>query len=112
MKKTAAWLLLFALLLPLLLSCEGEDKDILGLIIAYQGPEIDTVEHEFTSDEFYVIAVYPNNVDKELKSSDFKTELEKLENGYFVIKITYRGYEDYAYVRCHVPVYPSELGGS
>ncbi len=114
MRKTTALALLFALLFTLgalLCSCgDDKDEDLLGLAVAYVGPEITSAEHEFTPDEFYVVAAYPNNVDKTLESRDFKVELEDLDKGFFIVKITYRGHEQYAHVRCNVPVYPSELG--
>ena len=119
MKRITARVLPLALLLVLLVltaalsSCGGKDEkdeDLLGLFVEYVGPEITTTEHEFTPDEFCVIAAYPNNIDKELDSKDFSVELDSLNGGRFTVKITYRGHEQYAYVECHVPVYPSELG--
>ncbi len=117
MKKTALLrVLLFALLVSALTaglcSCGGKDKDVVGLVVEYTGPEITSTEHKFTEDEFHVIAAYLNKPDKELTSRDFKVGLESLNEGVFTVKVTYRGFEQYVYVKCSVPVYPSELGGN
>ena len=109
-KKIIACLLAAVALLLALPSCGGVDKDLLGLVVAYQGPELKTTDHVFSPDEFYVIASYPNNVDKVLESRDFKVESAGMEQGYYIVKVIYRGFEQLAYVKCGVPVYPSELG--
>ena len=113
MKKiTAALLLLTVLLAALALSsCGGEDKDILGLIVAYKGGPVTTTDHVFTPDEFYVIATYPNNVDKTLESTDFTVENAGMQQGYYIIKVIYRGFEEETYVKCEIPIYPSDFEG-
>ena len=95
---------LAATLLLLLLTLTACEEEPIGLIAAYTGEEVTTTDHVFTTDDFYVIASFENSADKTLSSKDFTIE----HHGYFIIKVKYKGYEDYTYVHCAVPVYPSD----
>ena len=104
--KTVTRLAATLLLLVLTLTACGEEP--IGLIAAYTGEEVTTTDHVFTTDDFYVIASFENSADKTLSSKDFTIEQEGMDHGYFIIKVKYKGYEDYTYVHCAVPVYPSD----
>ena len=104
----ALLLALIFLLLPLTASC-GKDKvkEPIGLIVVYTGPEIYDTQHVFTSDDFSVLASYEDGSDEYVH--DYTFEVTGLEAGYYVLNFSYNGCETEAYVRCHVPIYPSDL---
>ena len=109
--KTAACALLSLLLiLPLLLaSCGGDKNPIIGLVASYRGEDVTSTDHEFTKDEFFVVASYDDGTfEQDVK--DYEFEVTGLQEGYYNIRFTYKGFTTEAYVRCNVAVYPSQLG--
>ena len=108
-RRLAALLLALTLLvLPFTASC-GKDKGKvpIGLIVVYTGPEIYDTQHVFTSDDFSVLASYEDGTDEYVH--DYTFTQDGLNAGYFLFTFSYNGYETEAYVRCNVPIYPSEL---
>ena len=104
--------LLSALLAALLLLCAlpacGKDKEVpIGLIVAYNGPEVTTTDHVFEKSDFTVIASYEDGHDE--YPSDFEFEQVGLDSGYYVLRFSYDGFETESYVRCNVAVYPSDM---
>ena len=109
-KKIRLAALTLALVLALgavLTACGEEKKEVIGLMIAYMGPSITTTEHEFTPEEFYVIATYADG-SQETLSGGYTVTYDHMEAGYFVLKVSYMGYEDLTGVLCEIPIYPSD----
>ena len=103
--------LLLALTLLALLSAAscGKDKQKtpIGLIVVYTGPDIYDTVHTFTKDDFSVLASYEDGTDEYV--DDYTFEQKGLDAGFYLFDFEYNGYTTEAYVRCHVPIYPSEL---
>lgn len=108
-RRLAVLVLAAALLcssLLLLASC-GKDKEVpLGIIPVYIGPDVYTTDHEFKKEDFQLIASYADGRDE--YPEDFEFEMTGLESGYYCFMFYYRGLETEGYVRCNVPVYPSD----
>ena len=101
-------LALILMLLPFAVSCGKEKvKEPIGLIVVYTGPDVTDTRHTFTNDDFSVLASYEDGTDEYVH--DYTFEVTGLEAGYYVLNFTYNGCETEAYVRCHVPIYPSDL---
>ena len=109
--RFAAGLLILALLLslPVLFSSCGKDKKEtpLGLVVVYMGEDVYETDHVFSPDDFTVLASYADGRDEYVH--DFEFEQTGLEQGFYIFRIAYCGCETEAYVRCSVPVYPSDL---
>ena len=103
---TAALLILLSATLAV--SC-GKDKgkEPIGLIVVYTGPDVYDTQHVFSADEFTVLASYEDGTDEYVH--DFEFEQTGLEQGYYIFHVAYNGCETEAYVRCDVPIYPSQL---
>lgn len=99
-KFAAAGLTLLALV-----SCGG--PELLSIMPAYKGEPVTSTYHEFTKDDFYVIASYDNGEDKVI--TDFEFEVQGMENGYYVINITYEDMDNPVYVPINVQIYPSDF---
>jgi len=99
---------LILLLLPVTASCGKEKaKEPIGLVVVYTGPDVTDTRHTFTNDDFSVLASYEDGSDEYVH--DYTFEVTGLEAGYYILNFTYNGYETEAYVRCQVPIYPSDL---
>ena len=100
---------LCACLAALLLFCACDDgkKDVLGIVPSYNGAPVTTTDHEFSKDDFIVIASYADGRDDII--SDYEFEGVGLKEGYFIIEFTYGKAGNPLYVKCDVPVYPSDL---
>ena len=111
----AALIVLCALILcALLCGCTGEggnkeDYPVpIGLIVYYMGPDVKTTDHVFSADDFAVIASYEDGTDENV-SEGFEFEQLGLKDGYYFFRVAYHGCETTdVYVRCSVPVYPSD----
>lgn len=101
-------LLLFCSCCVCLSSCKDK-KTPIGLVVVYNGPDVTVTDKEFSAGEFLVLASYDDGTDEYVQ--DFEFEMIGLKQGYYVFTFTCRGYETEAYVRCHVPIYPSEKEG-
>ena len=96
------------LVLPFAVSCGKEKpKEPVGLIVVYTGPDVYDTVHTFTKDDFSVLASYEDGTDEYVH--DYTFEMTGLDAGFYLFKFAYNGYETEAYVRCHVPIYPSEM---
>ena len=101
-------LLLSALLGTSFASCGKDDEEVpVGLVVIYLGPDVTTTDHVFTHGDFSVLASYADGHDE--YPDDFEFEQTGLEAGYYVFTFKCRGAETEAYVRCNVPVFPSDL---
>ena len=107
---TAALLALLVLALSVfaLASCGKDDEEVpIGLVVTYTGPDVTTTDHVFSHDDFSVIASFADGHDE--YPDDFEFEQTGLEAGYYILNFTCRGAETEVYVRCHVPVFPSDM---
>ncbi|MBQ3708533.1 MAG: hypothetical protein II889_11590 [Clostridia bacterium] len=107
-KKTAALALLLALTLCLCLS-SCHKNPVIGLVAAYMGEDATTTDYTFTKDDFYVVASYEDGT-FEQGVKDYEFEVVGLDEGYYILNFTYKGFTSESYVKCHVAVYPSEMG--
>ena len=110
--RRAAAFLAALLLLPAFPSCVKDKENHrgetpIGLIVMYNGPEVTDTRHVFSPDEFSVLASYEDGTDEYVDG--FELEQVGLDRGYYILRVSYNGYETEAYVRCHVAIYPSEL---
>lgn len=103
--KILAVVLVLAVLASALSAC---GNPVIGLMAAYTGPDVTTTDHEFTKDEFYVVASYEDGTFEE-GVDDYEFEVKGLEEGYYILSFTYKGCTNEAYVKCNVAVYPSDL---
>ena len=109
--RIAALLLAAVLLLPVLVSC-GDGKEVISVVAAYIGPEVTTTDRVFTKDDFYVVASYADGTFEDpVPAKKYEFEMTGMEEGYYIFNFTYRGFTQEAFVKCNVPIYPSEMGG-
>ena len=109
LKKIVKTLGTGAVLLAMLASCGG--PKLIGLIPVYNGETPTTTTHEFKAEDFLVIATYDDGTDKELAAGEFKFEVTDMEDGIYVINITYKGMENECYVPMDLSIYPSDNNG-
>jgi len=95
-----------ALMLAVCLASCDDGEEVLGILPSYMGPPVTTTDHEFTKDDFYVLANYEN---RDESIDDYEFYIEGMENGYYVIQFTYKDVSNPLYVKCDVPIYPSDL---
>lgn len=111
-RKTLSALVLSLLLLftAALSSCGGVDDEnpVVGLTAAFLGGDVTTTDHEFTKDEFYIVASYEDGTFEE-GITDYELEVKGLMSGYYVLDFTYKGYTHETYIRCNIPIYPSDF---
>ena len=106
--KRIAVLLCAVLILTLTLAaCDKGGKNVIGIIPAYMGGDITVTDYEFTKDDFFVLANYEDGTDASV--TDYTIASVKLDQGYYVIRIEYEGVGNNCYVKCRVPVYPSDF---
>ena len=96
------------LLLPFSLAGCEKEKVPINLYVVYQGPEVTTTDKVFKAEEFLVLASYEDGTDEYVH--DFEFEQKGLKEGFYIFTFSCRGYETEEYVRCHVPVFPSDKG--
>lgn len=107
MKKILSALLLTVMLLACV-SCGGPEA--LGIVPSYMGPPITVTDYEFTKDDFLVIASFDDGTDKTI--DDYEFELVGLQEGYYILEFTYQDVGNPLYIKCEVPVYPSDIEGA
>lgn len=100
---------LLSVILLCCVSCGGGD-DAIGLVPSYRGPVVTTTDYEFTKDDFLVIASYDDG--RDVFVSDYEFEVVGLREGYFIIEFTRGELSNPLYVKCEVPVYPSDVEGA
>lgn len=113
MKKRIAALLLAVICLALTaVSCKKDTKQdgLLGLVATYVGEPVKDTRHEFSKDDFQVIAAYEDGSNKTLTDYDFK--IDRLQDGYYLLSFTYGDKTNYCFVPCEVSVYPSDSAQS
>ena len=104
-------ILLAALMLTALIGCEKEagDKPIDGLLEImpqYIGETVTDTTHEFKKSDFKVLAVFTNNITKEV--TDYTFEQDGMIYGSYVIHFSYGGVENDLYVECDMNFFPSD----
>ena len=105
MKKILCAVLVLVTLTLCLASC-GDNREVLGILPSYMGLPITTTDYEFTKDDFYVLANY---ADGDESIDDYEFYLQGMENGYFVLHFSYKDVTNLLYVKCEVPIYPSDM---
>ena len=106
LKKTLRTIGAGAVLLAMLASCGG--PELLGVIPVYNGPEVTTTTHQFNNEDFLVIASFADGTDKELAADEFEIAVDGMEEGYYIISVTYKGEENECYVPMNLAIYPSD----
>ncbi len=110
MKKTIRFALTGFLLIILMMvvsSCSsGGEKKILEVTPIYMGEDITTTDHVFTEDDFMVSVSYTDGTDEFAHGYDI--EVTGMKDGYYFVKITYKGVSNTAYVPCNVDVWPTD----
>ena len=90
-----------AVMLLTLVSCGR--TEVVAIQATYIGESITEVDHEFSKEDFDVYAVYSDDSTKTI--TDYEFELEKMIEGYFHVKFTYEGEENYCYIPCEYDIY-------
>lgn len=103
--KKIAQILALLLAVSALTSC-GDPK-LLSIIPAYMGGTVTSTRHEFTKDDFYVLATYDDGTDKQV--TDFEFEVVGMEDGYYEINISYEDMDNPVFVPIELKIYPSDL---
>ena len=88
-----------------LASCGGGPR-LLAILPAYKGETVTSTHHEFTNDDFYVLASYSDGTDRAV--SDFEFEVQGMDAGYYCILITYGDMDNMCYVPIDMDFYPSD----
>ncbi len=109
-KRLLALLCAGILLILALASCGNNTnagKSVIGILPAFTGNDITVTDYEFTKDDFYVMVTYADGTNGSTK--DYTIENVTLEQGYYTVRIEYEGVGNNCYVKCHVPIYPSDF---
>jgi len=101
MKKILCVILTALMLLPLV-AC-GKKAEVIAIQAKYIGGTITEVDYEFSKGDFDVYAVYSDDSTKTI--TDYEFEIEKMSEGYFHVKFTYGGEENYCYVKCDYDIF-------
>ena len=105
MKKILSTLLVLLTLTLTMVSCD-DGRELLGIVPSYTGAPVTTTTHEFTKTDFVVLANYENG-DEVI--DDYEFHVEGMADGYYIIHFTYKDAANPLYVKCEVPVYPSDM---
>lgn len=105
MKKILCALLVLITLTLTMASCD-DGRELLGIVPAYMGGPVTTTTHEFTKNDFYVLANYE---DGDEAIDDYEFYVEGMADGYYIIQFTYKNAANPLYVKCEVPIYPSDM---
>ncbi len=102
--KTLVKILSLLATLLVLASCGG--PRLVSVIPVYVGAPVTDTFHEFKKEEFYVLASYEDGTDEQV--TDFEFEVEGMDRGYYIIRISYMGQENPCYVSINACIYPSD----
>lgn len=92
--------------LVLLASCKKDKRVPIGMLVNYIGEPVVSTDYQFSREEFTVQANFEDGSSEVL--TDFDFEVESLEQGYYTLIFSYNGYETSVYIKCEVPIYPSD----
>ena len=70
------------------------------------GKEVTELDHEFKKEDFYVYATFTDGTDGEV--TDFEMKVKGMDAGYYILEFTYNGFTEEGYVKCNLPIYPSD----
>jgi len=104
MKKLLCAVLVLVTLTLCWTSCGGEE--VLGILPSYTGLPVTTTDYEFTKEDFYVLANYAN---RDEAIEDYEFHVDSMKDGYFILHFSYKGVTNLLYVKCEVPIYPSDM---
>lgn len=93
-------------LVSLILGLTACGKKVLSLTPAYRGEEVTELDHEFKKEDFYVYATFTDGTDGEV--TDFEMKVKGMDAGYYILEFTYNGFTEEGYVKCNLPIYPSD----
>ncbi len=105
MKKFLCSVLAVLMLTLALASCD-DGREVLGIFPSYKGGPVTTTDYEFTKDDFFVLANY---ADGDESIDDYEFYIEGMADGYYIIQFTYKDVSNPLYVKCEVPIYPSDM---
>lgn len=105
MKKTFC-VLLAAVMLLCFVSCD-DGREVWGILPSYTGLPVTTTDREFTKEDFMVMANYADGTDEFI--DDYEFEVVGFEEGYYVIQFTYKDVSNPLYIKCEIPIYPSDM---
>ncbi len=105
MKKILCAVLAVLMLTLCMASCD-DGEEVLGIFPSYMGGPVTTTDHEFTKDDFYVLANYAN---RDEAIDDYEFYIEGMADGYYIIQFTYKDVSNPLYVKCEIPIYPSDM---
>ena len=97
---------LVLVLVSLTLGLAACGKEVLSLTPAYRGEEVTELDHEFKKEDFYVYATFTDGTDGEV--TDFEMKVKGMDAGYYILEFTYNGFTEEGYVKCNLPIYPSD----
>lgn len=89
-------------------SCGG--PKLIGIVPAYTGADVTDTNHEFSNEDFFVIASYDDGTDETV--TDFEFSVEGMNDGYYIILITYKDVENECFVPLNLAIYPSDNADS
>ena len=98
-----------AVSLLLLISCAGDGKKYEGLITiqpSYHGDAVTTTDHEFSKDDFTVVAIYENNISRVI--DDYTFEVTGMTMGLYIIDFYYGDADNEIYVPIEQNFYPTD----
>lgn len=107
MKKTFIKYIALALaLVSALLALSSCGKEVLSLTPAYRGEDVTELDHEFKKEDFFVYVTYTDGTEGEV--TNFDMEVKGMDAGYYILEFTYDGFTEEGYVKCNLPIYPSD----
>ena len=83
-------------------SCDKK-PELLEIMPRFTGEAVTDIDYQFEKDDFTVYAIYAEGVTETI--DDYEFEVVKTSGGYFHIKFTYGGMENYCYVECQYDIF-------
>lgn len=89
-------------------SCEKDTgRKAVSIVPSYSGAPVTVSDREFTKKDFMVIVSYEDGSTEFIDDYDF--ELVGLDAGYYVLEFTYQDVSNPLYIKCEIPIYPSDF---
>lgn len=110
-KKAVVGMAAAILVSGVMVSCEDDGAELIGIIPVYNGATVTSTTHEFKNEDFVVIASYSDGTDKELESDDFEVVIDGMEEGYYILTVIYEDQENECFVPMELAIYPSDMEG-
>ncbi len=86
-------------------SCGG--PELLSIMPVYIGDTVTSTHHEFSKEDFYVLALYDDS--RDVQVTDFEFEVEGMDAGYYIVNIIYKDKDNSVYVPIETKIYPSDF---